>query len=88
MILTRRLCPFDAALRNGVLMSCLAISAPVATTTVAAAAVSASVASTAARAAAGAAKSACIAAISAAAALTLSLVLPLPREGVCANISK
>ena len=88
MILTRRLCTFVAALPNGVLMRRLAISAPVATTSVSAAAISASIASTAARAVAGAAKSARIAATAAAAALTLSLVLPLPREGVCANISK
>lgn len=66
----------------------LAISAPVATTAVAAAAVSASIASTATRAAAGAAKSARIAATCAAAALTLSLVLPLPRKCVCTDISK
>lgn len=61
----------------------LAISTPVA-----AAAISASIAPVATRAAAGTAKSARIAAVSAATALPLAWVLPLPREGVCANISK
>ena len=62
----------------------LAISTPAA-----AAAIAPSVASVATRATAGAAKSARIAAASAAATLlTLAWVLPLPREGVCANISK
>ena len=81
MILTRTLGPFEPTLRNGELMRRLAISAPVATT------ISASIATTAARAAV-AAKAARIAATSTAAPLARSLVLPLPRESVCADIAK
>ena len=86
MILTCGLDSFEATLRNGVLMKRLAISAPAATTTVAAAAGSTRIATTAAWTAAGTAKSARIAATCAAA--TLTLVQPLPREGIRADVAK
>lgn len=67
-------------MQYGVLTRLLTISAPVTAT-----AVSASIAAIAARAATGAAKAACIAAP---AAPALTLVLPLPREGIGTDIAK
>lgn len=79
---------FTASLRNGALPGCSAVTAPIATVSVAASPVSTNIATVLARAAAGSAESA--AATSGAAtptlAFPLSLVLPLPRECFCADI--
>ena len=79
MILTRRLAPSGATLRNGLFALWLAVSAPAATATIAT-----RISAIAPRASTAAAKAACIAVSTPA----LTLVLTLPGEGVGANISK